>query len=141
MDRYRQKLDEQAFVGILIGYDTSARPWVFLNSKTGRNVRTVFARFYEWKRDPEEHIDMSSMLLQPPSFERETKIHCWKCQLWPKTLWPDLEADCLGHVNSDFPSGKELCGRHDENITFDRDLLVGNKQLPSNAESKSTPDD
>ena len=56
MDRHRQKLDERAFVGILIGYDTSARSWVFLNPKTGRNVRTVFARFYERKRDPEEHI-------------------------------------------------------------------------------------
>ena len=86
MDRYRRKLDERAFVEILIGYDTSARSWVFLNPKTGRNVRTVFARFYERSRDPEEHIDMSSMLLQPPSFDRGMKLSCWQCQLWPKIL-------------------------------------------------------
>ena len=76
MDQYRQKLDERAFIGILIGYDTSARSWVFLNPKTGRNVRTVFSRCYKRKQYPKEHIDMSSMLLQPPSFERETKVHC-----------------------------------------------------------------
>ena len=80
---------------------------------------------------------MSSMLLQPPSFDRETKLHCWKCQLWPKTLWPGLDADRLGHVNSDFSSGEELGGRHDENIMFNRDLLVGDKQLPSNVDSES----
>ena len=49
-----------------------------------------------------------------------------------------MDVDRLGHANTDFPSGEELNGRHDENIVFDRDLLVGNKQLPVNAESEST---
>lgn len=49
-----------------------------------------------------------------------------------------MDVDRLGHANTDFPSGEELNGRHDENIVFDRDLLVGDKQLPENAESEST---
>ena len=53
--------------------------------------------------------------------------------------WNDV--DRLGHANKDFLSGEELNGRNDENIVFDRDLLVGNKQLPVNAESESTHDD
>ena len=32
-DRYRQKLDERAFVGIFIGYDTAHRSWVFLTQR------------------------------------------------------------------------------------------------------------
>ena len=85
-DSLRQKLDKRAFVGILIGYDTASRSWIFLNGKTGRKVRTRHARFYERPRDPEEHIDMSSMLLQPPTFDDECRTACWRCQLWPSIL-------------------------------------------------------
>ena len=84
---------------------------------------------------------MSFMLLQPISFERETKLSCWKCQLWPKTLWSGLDVDRLGHANNDFPSGEELNGRHDENIVFDCDLLVEENQLPTYADSESTQAD
>ena len=103
MDKYRRKLDDRAFVGILIGYDTLAKSWIFLNPKTGRNVRTIHARFYERSRDHQEQIDMSSMLLDPPSFRRELEVHGWKCQLWPRVLWPGMEVDRLGNTKPAFP--------------------------------------
>ena len=53
-NKYRTKLDNTAFVGVTIGYDTSAKSWIFLNPKTGRTVRSIHARFYERSRDPQD---------------------------------------------------------------------------------------
>ena len=60
--------------------------------------------------------------------------------MWPKTLWPGLHADKLGHVNQKVPSAEELNGKAG-NIVFDRDLLVGNKEVPINVEDESAHDD
>ena len=120
MDKYRRKLDNRAFVGILIGYDTLAKSWIFLNPKTGRNVRTIHARFYERSRDHQEQIDMSSMLLDPPSFRRELAEHGWKCQLWPRVLWPGMEVDRLGNTKPVFPDVNNLAERMDESLTLEQ---------------------
>ena len=83
-------------------------------------MRTRHARFYERPRDPEDYIDMSSMLLQSPTFDDECRTNCWRCQLWPNILWPRVEVDRLGNKPDDeFEKASELERKLDSNITYD----------------------
>jgi hypothetical protein len=107
-DRYRQKLDKRAFVGIFIGYDTAHRSWVFLNPKTGRKVRTIHARFFERSRDSEEHINMGTLIFDRKKWvDKAVKSH-HRCQLWPKVLWPGMDDDKLGNTSDEFPEPSKL---------------------------------
>jgi len=116
----RLKLEERAFIGILIGYDTAARSWIFLDPKTGRTVNTIHATFYERARAPEEFIDMGHLVLQEPKWESNVKEHCWKCQLWPKVLWPGMNNSPLGHTSKSFPNVEVVKDALDPNsLEFD----------------------
>jgi hypothetical protein len=119
-DRYRTKLDNTAFLGITIGYDTAEKSWIFLNPATGRTVRTIHATFYERSRDPQEHIDMSHMVIEDPKWQAELKVRSWRCQLWPRVLWPGMASEKMGNTKAEFPLGSELPEGFDhDGLTFD----------------------
>ena len=106
-NKRRQKLDERAYLGIFIGYDTAFKSWVFLNPKTGRKVRTVHARFYERSRDREEHIGMGSMIFDHKHWLRD-KWHHNRCQLWPRILYPGMGEGKTGTDPGDYPDSVKL---------------------------------
>ena len=60
------------------------------------------------------------MLLDPPSFRRELDEHGWKCQLWPRVLWPGMEVDRLGNTKPAFPDVNDLAERMDESLTCEQ---------------------
>jgi hypothetical protein len=123
-DRYRTKLDNTAFLGITIGYDTAEKSWIFLNPATGRTVRTIHATFYERSRDPQEHIDMSHMVIEDPKWQAELKVRSWRCQLWPRVLWPGMASEKMGNTKAEFPLGSELPEGFDhDGLTFDRSKI------------------
>ena len=99
MDKDRSKLDERAKYVRFVGYDVPRRCWVFVNPKTGRKIRTIHATFFERRRDPHEHVDISDMILVPPSIDEATDTSTgtrqthWKCQLWPTHHWPGRTID------------------------------------------------
>jgi hypothetical protein len=107
-DRFRQKLDNRAFIGIFIGYDTAHRSWAFLNPKTGRKVRTIHARFFERSRDSEEHINMGTLIFDRKKWVEKAVVSKHRCQLWPKVLWPGLDDEKLGNTADEFPEPSEL---------------------------------
>jgi hypothetical protein len=103
-DEHRRKLDNTAFIGITIGYDTADKSWIFLNPRSGRSVRTIHAQFYERSRDPQEMIDMSHLVIDDPKWKGDVKVKTWRCQLWPKVLWPGMPTNCMGNTKDEFPT-------------------------------------
>ena len=86
------KTQPQAKVVIFLGYDVPKRCWVFMNPTDGRKIRSVHATFYERRRDPHEHVDVSDMVLTSPKLETKddgtfAKTGHWRCSLWPATHW------------------------------------------------------
>ena len=139
-DRYRQKLDDTAFIGITIGYDTSERSWVFLNPKSGRTVRSIHARFYERSRDPQELIDMSHLVLDDPKWLNDVKVKSWRCQLWPRKLWPGMPAEKLGDTSQEFPEVQLNPDRPGSAGPFDFTTLDYNLTKPDRPSQHSVGD-
>ena len=139
-DRYRQKLDDTAFIGITIGYDTSERSWVFLNPKSGRTVRSIHARFYERSRDPQELIDMSHLVLDDPKWLNDVKVKSWRCQLWPRQLWPGMPAEKLGDTSQEFPDVQLNPDRPGSAGPFDFTTLDYNLTKPDRPSQHSVGD-
>jgi hypothetical protein len=108
-DKHRRKLNKRSQLCIFTGYDTSMKCWVFLNPKDGRKIRTVHASFFERRRDPHEHVDISDMQLTNPEVVITDGTHTqkdfWKCQLWPTHRWPGRDfADIStpGEINEEW---------------------------------------
>ena len=139
MDQQRKiKADERAFIGILVGYDTTSRSWLFFNPATGREVRTIHATFHERPREAHEHVDMDHMLLSEPTWNGVMKEHGWRCQLWPDVLWPGMRSDKLGSTKEDFPPAYyTLTGLNPERVTFDE----ASRPEATTSEESSSDDD
>ena len=114
----RKKLEERAFIGILVGYDSPSRSWVFLNPKTGRTHQSIYANFYERSRAPQEHIEMGHLVVAEPKWHQDVKEHCWRCQLWPKVLWPGMNKSQLGNTPDDFPDHTSVANARSGAIAF-----------------------
>ena len=139
MDEHRTKLENTAFIGITLGYDTADKSWVFLNPRSGRTVRTIHAQFYERSRDPQELIDMSHLVIDDPKWKDDVKVKTWRCQLWPKVLWPGMPTDKLGNTKGEFPKeGVAPDGFDHEGWNFSKELQKQEKLKKSSKESGST---
>ena len=130
----RKKLEERAFIGILVGYDSPSRSWVFLNPKTGRTHQSIYANFYERSRAPQEHIEMGHLVVDEPKWHQDVKEHCWRCQLWPKVLWPGMNKSQLGNTPDDFPDHTSVANALDPN------LLHFDTQLDQRLQPNTVPD-
>ena len=98
MKEDRSKLDARAKYVRFVGYDVPRNCWVFVDPKSGRKIRTIHATFFERRRDPHEHVDVSDMILIPPNLNHasgDTKPlqTYWKCQLWPTHHWPGRDIE------------------------------------------------
>ena len=74
MDKDRRKLDEKARLCLLIGYNTEARAYTFLEPETGRKLHSIHARFYERRRDVSEYSELDGYLLEPPLYRHNKKV-------------------------------------------------------------------
>ena len=135
-----RKSDKKAFIGILINYDTAKNTYIFLEPNTGRLVRTAHATFYERGRRHEEHIDMGSMMLHPPSRERDMLVESWRCQLWPKVLYPGMDVDRANPKKPPVPRETESSARLDSNIIFNRDVVKGAEETTASFANIGNPD-